>query len=84
MPVFLAIPSDELRLGETPLQVIDQELFILTHQDQHQSIAAGCDQEDPDEGGVSQEVADLLAGLNGVERRIPLLWRSHVVAVHFL
>jgi hypothetical protein len=35
-------------------------------------------------GGVSQEVADLLAGLTGVERRIALLWRSHVVTVHFL
>jgi hypothetical protein len=46
-------------------------------------LAAGCDQ-DPAEGGVSQEVADLLAGLTGVERRIALLWRSHVITEHFL
>jgi hypothetical protein len=83
MPIFLAIPADELHLGETTLQVLDQELFILAHQDRHQSLAAGCDQ-DPAEGGVSQEVADLLAGLTGVERRIALLWRSHVITVHFL
>ena len=45
MPVFLAIPTDELHLGETTLQVLDQELFILAHQDRHQSLAAGCDQD---------------------------------------
>ena len=83
MPIFLAIPADELHLGETTLQVLDQELFILAHQDRHQSLAAGCDQ-NPAEGGVSQKVADILDGLTGVERRIALLWRSHVVTVHFL
>ena len=83
MPIFLAIPADELHLGETTLQVLDRELFSLAHQDRHRSLAAGCDQ-DPAEGGVSQEVADLLAGLTGVERRIALLWRSHVVTAHFL
>ena len=83
MPIFLAIPADELHLGETTLQVLDRELFSLAHQDRHRSLAAGCDQE-PAEGGVSREVADLLGGLTGVERRIALLWRSHVVTVHFL
>jgi hypothetical protein len=83
MPIFLAIPADELHLGETTLQVLDQELFILAHQDRHQSLAAGCDQ-NPAEGGVSREVADLLDGLTGVERRIALLWRSHVITEHFL
>jgi hypothetical protein len=29
-------------------------------------------------------VADLLDGLTGVERRITLLWRSHVITEHFL
>src|SRR3954453_14305586 len=83
MPIFLAIPADELRPGETTLQVLDRELFSLAHQDRHRSLAAGCDQ-DPAEGGVSREVADLLAGLTGVERRIALVWRGHVVTVHFL
>jgi hypothetical protein len=83
MPIFLAIPADELRPGETTLQVLDRELFSLAHQDRHRSLAAGCDQ-DPAEGGVSQEVADLLACLTGVERRIALLWRSHVITEHFL
>jgi hypothetical protein len=72
MPIFLAIPADELHLGATTLQVLDQELFILAHQDRHQSLAAGCDQ-DPAEGGVSREVADLIDGPIGVERRIALL-----------
>ena len=83
MPVFLAIPAGELHLGETTLQVLDQELFILGPQDRHRSLAAGCDQ-DPAEGGVSREVVDLLDGPTGVERRIALLWRSHVVTEHFL
>jgi len=83
MPIFLAIPADELRPGETTLQVLDRELFSLAHQDRQRSLAAGCDQ-DPAEGGVSREVADLIDGPTGVERRIALLWRSHVVTVHFL
>jgi hypothetical protein len=33
---------------------------------------------------VSQEVAGLLAGLTGVERRIALLWRGHVITVQYL
>src|SRR5437763_14479872 len=83
MPIFLAIPAYELRPVETTLQVLDRELFSLAHQDRHRSLAAGCDQ-DPAEGGVSREVADLLDGLTGVERRIALLWRSHVITAHVL
>src|SRR3954452_12457152 len=83
MPIFLAIPADELRPGETTLQVLDRELFSLAHQHRHRSLAAGCDQ-DQAEGEVSREVADLLDGPTGVERRIALLWRSHVVTAHFL
>src|SRR3954452_15869003 len=52
MPILLAIPADELRPGETTLQVLDRELFSLADQDRHRSLAAGCDQ-DPAEGGVS-------------------------------
>ena len=83
MSIFLAIPADELHPGETALQVLEQELFSLAHQDRHRSLAAGCDQ-DPAEGGVSREVADLPDGPTGVERRIALLWRSHAITVHFL
>jgi hypothetical protein len=45
MPIFLAIPADELRPGETTLQVLDRELFSLAHQDRHRSLTAGCDQD---------------------------------------
>jgi len=83
MPLFLDIPADELRPGETTLQALDREFLSLAHQDRDRSLAAGCDQ-DPAEGGVSREVADLPDGPTGVERRIALLWRSHVVTVHFL
>jgi len=82
MPIFLAIPADELRPGETTLQVLDRERFSLAHRDRHRSLAAGCDQ-DPAEGGVSREVADLLAGLTGFERRITSLWRRYVIIVRF-
>jgi hypothetical protein len=36
---FLAIAADESCLGETTLQVLDQELFILAHRERHQSLA---------------------------------------------
>jgi hypothetical protein len=38
MPNFLAIPRDELHLGETTLQDRDQEIFILAHQHRYQSL----------------------------------------------
>src|SRR3954467_10152440 len=83
MPIFLAISANELHLGGTTLHVLDRERFSLAHQDRHRSLAAGCDQV-PAEGGVSREVADLLDGPTGVERRIALLRGSHVVTVRFL
>ena len=62
---------------ETALQVFDQEFFVLAHQDRNQSLAAGCDQHEP-EGGFPDQEADLFAGFtvssDGLPFRLEVMW----------
>jgi hypothetical protein len=83
MPILLAVPADDLRLRETTLQVLDQEILILAHQDRDQPLAAGCDQYET-EGGLSDEEADLLCGFAACGRPTNLSFRSHSATLHFL
>lgn len=81
MPVYLAVPADEACIGESALQVLDQEILVLPQQDRHQPLVAGRDEHQA-EGGLPGEVADLLAVVPRI--RVVLLFRCHFATARFL